>query len=105
MLPAIRSGIPAVLTVAVLGCASAASAAVAPPTPDRTIGFDGKVFATCYVGSTLYLGGEFLNAIVGGRKVPRAHLAAIDVRSGALLDWAPTTNATVRAMTAAGSWL
>jgi outer membrane protein assembly factor BamB len=89
----------AVITAAVAGTP------VASPTPDRTVGFDGMVFATSYVGSTLYVGGEFQNAVVSGRKVPRAHLAAIDVRTGALLPWAPVTNATVRALTAAGSWL
>src|SRR5689334_11959834 len=73
--------------------------------PDHTVGFDGSVWASVYVGSTIYVGGEFRNAIVAGHLVPRSHLAAVDGRTGALLPWAPPANNIIRAMTAAGSWL
>ncbi|MEN3306177.1 MAG: hypothetical protein V7603_2379 [Micromonosporaceae bacterium] len=104
--PGWRIGVLAAATVAAtLTPATGAAAAIVAPTPDHTVGFDGMVLASTYVGSTVYLGGEFQNAIVAGRKVPRSHLAAVDARTGALLPWAPSVNTTVRAMTAAGSWL
>jgi hypothetical protein len=98
-------GVPLATAAAVLAGATPAAASLAAPTPDRSIGFDGMVRASAYAGATLYLGGDFQNAVVAGKKVPRAHLAAIDARTGALLPWAPSANTTVRAMVAAGSWL
>ncbi|MEU7868317.1 hypothetical protein [Dactylosporangium sp. NPDC049140] len=44
------------------------------------------------------MGGSFGNAIVNGRNIPRARLAAFNARTGALLDRAPSADATVRAL-------
>jgi hypothetical protein len=93
--------------LALTGTPSPAVAAVPPvsATPARSVGFDGLVYASAYVGSTVYLGGSFQNAIVDGRQVRRKWLAAIDARTGALLPWAPATDGTVWALAAAGSSL
>jgi hypothetical protein len=92
---------------AVTGVPSAAVAAVplvsAAPAP--TVGFDGLVYASTHVGSTVYVGGSFRNAIVNGRSVPRKRLAAVDARTGKLLPWAPETNGTVLALAASGTSL
>ena len=63
------------------------------------------MYASAYVGSTVYVGGSFRNAIVDGRPVSRKRLAAVDARTGELLPWAPATNGTVLALTASGSSL
>ncbi|HET9518657.1 MAG TPA: hypothetical protein VFO77_13125, partial [Actinoplanes sp.] len=67
--------------------------------------FDGLVYASAYVGSTVYLGGSFQNAIVDGKLIRRKRLAAVDARTGKLLPWAPVINGTVFAMAAAGTQL
>ncbi|GIF15005.1 hypothetical protein FHX34_103714 [Actinoplanes teichomyceticus] len=89
------------------GPATAAVAAIplASATPARTVGFDGLVYASVQVGTTVYVGGSFRNAIVGGRQVPRKRLAAVDVRTGDLLPWAPPADGTVFALAASGSSL
>lgn len=70
-------------------------------TPASTVGFDGLVYTSTYVGTTVYVGGSFRNAIVNGKLVPRKRLAALDARTGALLPWAPVADGTVFALTAA----
>jgi hypothetical protein len=91
----------------VMGTPTPAVAAVPlpPTTPQRTVGFDGLVYASAYVGTTVYLGGSFQNAIVDGRLVKRKRLAAVDSRTGELLPWAPAINGTVFAMKASGTSL
>jgi hypothetical protein len=79
------------------GTAHAATTTVSA-TPSATPGFDGMVYATAYAGTTLYVAGDFSNAIVGTKRYPRARLAAINTQSGALLPWAPSADATVRAL-------
>lgn len=115
----LRSALPAMLgavTATVLpapGGASAApavasSAVAAPgsvvvarrPAPAPT--FNGTVWTTAFAGGTIFVGGDFTAAIVGGRLVPRGRLAAIDATSGALLDWAPQADGRVRAVVAVG---
>jgi hypothetical protein len=93
--------------LAATGTPAAALAAVPlpSPTPERTVGFDGLVYASAHVGSTVYLGGSFRNAIVDGRLVPRKRLAAVDARTGKLLPWAPATDGTVFALKASGTSL
>lgn len=63
------------------------------------------MYASARVGSTVYVGGSFRNAIVDGRSVPRKRLAAVDARTGKLLPWAPETNGTVLALAASDSSL
>jgi outer membrane protein assembly factor BamB len=105
-----RRRYPALLLAAVLAVAGPPTAAVAAvplvaAKPVQTVGFDGLVYASAYVGSTVYVGGSFRNAIVDGKPVPRKRLAAVDARTGKLLPWAPSTNGTVLALTASGSSL
>jgi hypothetical protein len=58
-------------------------------------GFDGRVRTMLRVGDVVYLGGRFTNADLVNpdgsvaQTVERDHLAALDVSTGALLDWAP----------------
>ncbi|WP_433081156.1 hypothetical protein ACQP1P_45250 [Dactylosporangium sp. CA-052675] len=91
----------AVAAVAVLtgGIASAAGVERSPSVSPQ---FDGPVHTIAYLGGTVYVGGSFGNAIVGGRSVARSRLAAFDARTGALLDWAPKADDTVRALVADG---
>ena len=95
----------AVLAMAGAPAPAAAAVPLVSAAPARTVGFDGLVYASTYVGSTMYVGGSFRNAIVDGRPVPRKRLAALDARTGELLPWAPATNGTVLALTASGSSL
>ena len=83
----LRAGLLVAVIVAALGFAGSAQAALATalPTPDDTWVFDGYVRAVAYLGNTLYVGGDFLNATHNGTKVARSHLAAI--RHEAFASW------------------
>ncbi|GAA0553365.1 hypothetical protein GCM10010172_39830 [Paractinoplanes ferrugineus] len=93
------------LTLGVAPVAMAGSVPLVSPKPAPTVGFDGVVYASTHVGGTVYLGGNFTHAIVGGKPVARKRLAAVDARTGKLLPWAPLADDTVMAVTAAGSSL
>lgn len=86
---------------------SPAAAAVVPVSaaPAPSVGFDGLVYASATIGSTVYLGGSFRNALVDGRPAVRKHLAAVDARTGRLLPWAPRADGTVLALAISGSSL
>ena len=94
-----------VLALAGTPAAVAGTIPLISPTPGRTVGFDGSVYASTHVGGTVYLGGNFTHAIVDGKPVPRKRLAAVDARTGVLLPWAPAAGGTVLALTASGSSL
>src|SRR3954451_14636849 len=88
-----------VLTVGALLAGGAASAATVQRGPvARTPQFDGPVFAIAYLGDTVYVGVSFAGVTTGGRTVARTRLAAFDGRTGALRDWAPKADATIRAL-------
>ena len=68
---------------------------------------NGRVSAIAVVGTTAYLGGSFTRVISpgGSRRVGRANLAAVNIATGALLPWHPTTNGAVLALRAYGTRL
>ncbi|NUT23569.1 MAG: PQQ-binding-like beta-propeller repeat protein [Hamadaea sp.] len=69
--------------------------------PESTVTFDGTIQAVAYLGDRLYLGGDFTHAIdTAGKLVARSRLAAIDARTGKLLDWNPIADGRIRAIAA-----
>jgi hypothetical protein len=84
----------------VLACWAAPALA---QTSDSMPSFNGSVLTIAYAGGTAYLGGDFTAAIVKGKPVARAHVAAVDARTGALLPWAPATDGRVKALAVSGS--
>jgi hypothetical protein len=92
----------AVCAVIAIGSA-AARAGVVDVAPSASPSLNGPVYAIAYLGDTVYLGGSFTGAVIGGRTVDRQRLAAFSARTGALLDWNPGADDTVRALAADGS--
>jgi len=76
----------------------AATGTTVPATSAPAPGFDATVQAAAFLGDTGYLGGAFTAAIQGTTRTPRAHLAAVDGRTGALLPWAPVADGPVQAV-------
>nr|BFE68876.1 hypothetical protein GCM10020092_021770 [Actinoplanes digitatis] len=95
----------AVLGAPVAAVADAKAIQMVSAAPVPSVGFDGLVYTSTYVGNTMYVGGSFRNALVNGKPVLRKRLAALDARTGKLLPWAPAIDGTVFAMTAAGTQL
>ncbi|MCM4079563.1 LamG domain-containing protein [Paractinoplanes hotanensis] len=105
-MPYIRKAVRRSLTVAlgavVIAIGGAAIAEVVTGEPVTSPSFNGPVYAVAYRGSTVYVGGNFTSAVVGSKSFPRTRLAALDARTGALLDWKPSADANVRALAVAG---
>jgi hypothetical protein len=90
------------LAAGIAVAALAAPAHALSATPQSAPEFNGGVYAIAFRGNTVYVGGSFTSATAGGRVYPRQRLAAYDARSGALLDWRPSANRTVRALVTSG---
>src|SRR5262245_6920623 len=78
--------------------ASAPAGAAVSDAPATSPGFNGPVYAVATSGNIAYVGGEFTAAVVKGKSITRQRLAAVDMTTGALLDWAPAADRTVRAL-------
>jgi hypothetical protein len=90
--------VPILLAVVVSLAAGSTPARAVGASPAKAPLFDGSVYAVAYRGSTVYVGGSFTSVGWGGRSYSRQRLAAFDAASGALLDWAPAADGTVRTL-------
>jgi hypothetical protein len=90
------SGLAVAALVAVVASGPANAAVSEEPVPTPV--FDGPVHAIASAGNVVYVGGDFNSAVVKGKQTPRSRLAAFDATTGALLNWAPAADRTVRAV-------
>ncbi|GAB2581882.1 hypothetical protein Aab01nite_59080 [Paractinoplanes abujensis] len=87
----------------VLGAALVGVEPAAAQGSDAVPSFNGAVLTIAYAKNVAYLGGDFTAAIVNGKPVARARLAAVDARTGTLLPWAPVADGRVKSLVVSGS--
>jgi hypothetical protein len=95
------AGVVAAATLALVSAGPARAEVSVRPMSTPT--FNGPVYAVAVRGDVVYVGGSFTAAIVRGKQFARERLAAINVRSGALLDWSPGADEVVRAVAVDGA--
>lgn len=104
----------ATAVAAVAGMGATGVAQAVPTTvqshPVATWQTNGRVNAIVVAKNTVYLGGQFTSlrpagAAPGTGEVPRNHVAAVSLTTGALLPWNPDANGTVRALKVAGGYV
>jgi PQQ-like domain len=100
--------VAAVALAAGLGTVGVAQAVPVQPRPAPTWQTNGRVNVITVSGSTAYLGGQFTSLRpagdpLGTGEVTRNHLAAVSLKTGALLPWDPNANGVVRAIRVLGN--
>ena len=63
--------------------------------PIDSWGQSGVAYAVEIVGDTVFVGGEFKNAVHGNQSIPRANVMAVDLPTGNLLPFVADTNGVV----------
>jgi hypothetical protein len=99
----LRRAIAGLVSGVLIGVGGVAATAAVSDSATGSPSFNGPVYAVAYRGDTVYVGGAFTLAIAGGKRIARQRLAAFNARTGALLDWAPAADATVRALAVSGA--
>ncbi|HSV40650.1 MAG TPA: hypothetical protein VLI04_17945 [Nocardioidaceae bacterium] len=99
--------IAAATFVVLPGTARTEAALVLSSVPSQSWSVNGRVYTTLVVGDTVYVGGEFTQAVSPtGQQVARARLAAFSMTTGALLTgWRADAGSTVRALATDGNHL
>jgi hypothetical protein len=104
----VRGSAAAVVAVLGLGTAGVAQAVPVQPHPAATWQTNGRVNVIVVSGNRVFIGGQFTavrppGAAAGSGAVTRNHAAALNLKTGAVLQWNPNVNNTVRAIRVSGS--
>jgi hypothetical protein len=98
--------ITAATFVVLPGAARTEAAVVLSSVPAQSWSVNGRVYATLVVDDTVFVGGDFTQAVsTTGQQVARARLAAFSMTTGELLTWRADAGSTVRALAADGTHL
>ncbi len=91
----------------IVGASPASAEVLVDGTPDPSWRLDGIVYATEVVGDTIFVGGQFSNALTTtGTTVPRKNLAAFSMSTGNLItSWQADATGIVRVLESDGTSL